>query len=150
MKGFDWIANEEKNRWFMVLRVAQSTTHELAQLLRISNGVVAKFGQRPLYKERQQALYPPHGLNKDPATKLKKINSLDSIPQRMASHFHISIGWSLQSPPNQTEKLQKLFALDNSMFRFDVSTVKVKIGNEVIALSLISGVENTSNNIIGI
>lgn len=134
----------------MVLRVAQSTTHELAQLLRISNGVVAKFGQRPLYEEHQQVLYPSYGLNKDPATKGKKINSLDPILQRMASHFHVSIGWSLQPPPNQTEKLQNMFALDNSMFQFDVNTVKVKIGNEVIALSLPSGVENTSNTIIGI
>lgn len=150
MKGFDWIANEEKNRWFMVLRVAQSTTHELAQLLRISNGVVAKFGQRPLYEEHQQVLYPPHGLNEDPATKIKKLNSLDQISQRMASHFHISVGWSLQSPPNHAEKLQNMFAPDNSMFRFDVSTVKVKIGNEVLALSLLSGVDNTSNRIIGI
>lgn len=135
----------------MVLRVAQSTTHELAQLLRISNGVVAKFGQRPLYGEHQQMLYPSHGLNRNSATKVKMINSLDRIPQRMASHFHISIGWSLQSPPNQTEKLQNMFALDKSMFQFDVSTVKVKIGNEVIALSLLPGVDNsTSNRIIGI
>lgn len=150
MKGFDWIANEEKNRWFMVLRVSQSTTHELAQLLRISNGVVAKFGQRPLYEEHQQILYPSHGLNENSATKVKMIKSLDPIAQRMAPHFHISIGWSLQSPPNQTEKLQNTFALDNSMFRFDVSTVKVKIGNEVIALSLLPGVDNASNGIIGI
>lgn len=150
MKGFDWIANEEKNRWFMVLRVAQSTTHELAQLLRISNGVVTKFGQRPLYEEHQQILYSSYGLNEDSATKVKTINNLAPIPQRMASHFHISIGWSLQSPPTQTEKLQNMFALDNGMFQFDVSTVKVKIGNEVIALSLLSGVDNTSNRIIGI
>lgn len=134
----------------MVLRVAQSTTHELAQILRISNRVVTKFGQRPLYEEHQQILYPSQGLNKDPGTKKKMINSLDPIPQRMASHFHISIGWSLQSPLNHSKKIQNIFALDNSMFRFDVSTVKVKIGNEVVALSLLSGVDNTSNSIIGI
>lgn len=134
----------------MVLRVAQSTTHELGQLLCISNGVVAKFGQRPLYEEHQQILYPTHGLNEALATKVKQINSLDPTPQRMASYFHISIGWSLQSPPNQTEKLQSMFTLDNSMFQFDISTVKFKIGNEVTALSLLSGVDNTSGRIIGI
>lgn len=134
----------------MVLRVSQSTTHELAQLLRISNRVVTKFGQRPLYEEHQQISYPSQGLNEDPATREKMINNLNPTPQRMASHFHISIGWSLQSPPNQTKNLQNMFALDDSMFRFDVSTVKVKIGNEVVALSLLSGVDNTSNSIIGI
>lgn len=150
MKGLDWVANEEKNRWFMVLRVAQSTTNELVQLLRISNGVVAEFGQRPLYQEHQRVFYPPHGLNEDSATKVNKIDRFDPIPQSMASQFHISIGWSLKPPPNHTEKLRNVFALDNSMFRFDVSTIKVKIGNEVIALSLLSGVDNTSNRIIGI
>lgn len=134
----------------MVLRVAQSTNQELVQLLRISNGVVAKFGQRPLYEEHQRVLYPPHGLNEDPATKVNKIARPDPIPQLVASQFHISIGWSLQSPPNHKEKLRNMLTLDNSVFRFDVSTVKVKIGNEVIAFSLLSGVDNTSNGIIGI
>lgn len=142
MKGFDWVANEEKNRWFMVLRIAQSTTHELVQLLRISNGVVAKFGQRPLYEEHLRVLW-------DPATKAKKIDIHDPITHSTVSQFHISIGWSLKSPPNHTEQLRNMSAFDNSMFRFDVSTVKVKIGNEVVAFSLLSGVDNTSNKIIG-
>lgn len=150
MKGFDWVANEEKNRWFMVLRIAQSTTHELVQLLRISNGVVAKFGQRPLYEEYPRVLYPPHGLNEDLAMKVSKIDRFDPISQLMASQFHISIGWSLTSPPNHIENLRNMSTLDNSMFRFDVSTVKVKIGNEVIAFPLLSEVDNLSNRIIGI
>lgn len=150
MKGFDWVANEEKSRWFMVLRIALSTTLELVQLLGISNGVVAKFGQRPLYHEHQRILYPPNVLSEDPATKVNKIDRLDPIPQLTASQFHISIGWSLEPPPNHTEKLRNMTALDDSMFRFDVSTVKVKIGNEVIAFSLRSGVDDTLNIIIGI
>lgn len=150
MKGFDWVANEEKNRWFMVLRIAQSTTLELVQLLGISNGVVAKFGQRPLYHEHQQISYPPNVLNEDPATKANKIERLDPIPQSMASQFHISIGWSLKPLPNHTETLRNMSTLDDRMFQFDVSTVKVKIGNEVIAFSLLSEVDNTLNRIIGI
>lgn len=150
MKGFDWVANEAKNRWFMVLRIVQSTTLELVQLLGISNGVVTKFGQRPLYHEQQRISYPSNVLNEDPATKVNKIERLYPVPKLMASQFHISIGWSLDALPNHTEKLRNMFTLDDTMFKFDVSTVKVKIGNEVTAFSLLSEVDNTSNRIIGI
>lgn len=142
-----------------MLRIEPSAKNELARLLQISNGIVEKFGQQPLYEEPRllSSASRPRGQDQDAPGQLDKRATLrercrvtesgDAVD--LSSRFHISIGWSLNPPPadmnltlkNGTEK-------HNMTYEFHVSSVKVKIGNGVTAYSLPSKVA-TSNGIIG-
>jgi len=59
-----------------------------------------------------------------------------------SSHFHISIGWSLEKPSAdglERAKSADISDLSNTTIRFDA--VKVKIGNAVTVIPLAKGVE---------
>ncbi len=134
----------------MVLRIEKSSKNELARLLHISNGVAATFGQPPLYEEPQLSLLSRSlGLTSADAD---NIHSLQANPRLVdvSSHFHISIGWSLE-PPSKSfiARLEKEVNLDNKIFQLNISNIKVKVGNRVTAMSLPSKIVDTSNGIIG-
>ncbi|KAI9842290.1 MAG: poly(U)-specific 3'-to-5' RNA exonuclease [Sclerophora amabilis] len=74
--SLDWAPNENRTRFFLVLRLAkanlstqpQSTTSSLTsrspnplnRLLHFSNAAAERFGQPPLYAEPQKDIQPPH------------------------------------------------------------------------------------------
>lgn len=133
VRGLNWVANQEKTRWFLVIRIEKPPENELARLLYVTNEVAEGFGQLPLYGEPQQLLSGTAPRGQDD----------------LSSNFHISIAWSLNPPSNDSSvKLENEIDARDIAFQLHVSSVKVKIGNGVTAIALASKVE-TSNGIIG-
>ena len=159
VRGLDWVANEEKTRWFLVLQIEPTPKNELAQLLQIINKVVENFGQKPLYEElRSRSSFSRlRGQDRDaPGKSDKRVTVRPRSPAAESAHaidpsskLHISIGWSLSAPSADLNlTLKDGTSLHNVTYKFHISSVKVKIGNGVTAYSLPSRVE-TSNGIIG-
>ena len=157
--GFDWVANHEKTRWFLVMRLDKAPQDGLNQLLRISNGVVQIFGQPPLYADSQpppQANDPPgHKIRQRGLLKTASGSSSHAFPAQMAavnhldvsSSFHISIGWTLTAPSKSlVEKLDSA-SHDFKTVKVGINTVKAKIGNGITSMFLVSKID-TSNRII--
>lgn len=133
VRGLDWVANQEKTRFFLVIRIEKPPVNELERLLNVTNGVAQRFGQLPLYGEPKQL---PSGF---------ALQSRDDV----ASSFHISIGWSLNSPSNESSaELKNRIDVRDIFFQLHVSSIKVKIGNGVTAIPLASKVE-IFNGILG-
>lgn len=142
-----------------MLRIEHTAKNELARLLQLSNSVVEKFGQQPLYEEPRvlSSISRPRGQDQDAPGKLD--NRATTRPRSrvmesghtldLTSKFHISIGWSLSPPPADLNSTMKNgTSMHDISYEFHISSVKVKIGNGVTAYSLPSKVE-TSNGIIG-
>lgn len=108
------MSNYERTRWFLVLHVVKPENDSLNGLLRLSNRILARFDQPPLYAS--------NGTTHN---------------QDFSDCFHISLAWALKEP-NEEEKdrvaTTDLTPLQDLRVRFD--SVKVKIGNNVASIPL--------------
>lgn len=143
------MGNTEKTRWFLVMRIKKHLNNELNRLLQVANDAVTAYGQLPLYT--QPSSYPSvpaqgHKTRfRPPKHKfpLKKPPSITPTPiVDQSSNFHISIGWSLSPPSAEESKTtpsgKELDDPKAPEFQFQVKAVKLKIGNTVTSISLIS------------
>lgn len=158
--GFDWTANYEMTRWFLVMRLHRAPQDGLNELLRTSNTVVQKFGQPTLYTDSQssRAAHPmdPQG-HKKPQKGSKKPGSASS--KNYLSHmelakyldasasFHVSIGWTLTTPSESLSEKLDHASQDFQAMKININSVKVKIGNSITSIPLASKVD-TSHTII--
>jgi hypothetical protein len=124
LEQLQWHPNEDRTRWFLVLRVADSND-ELMKLLRVCNSVASTYSQPRLYEE-------------DGPGQSKRKQEM-----QVAKKFHISIAWSLQSPleggvTNAGKSFGDGTDLPSSVRSLSVgfSEVKVRIGQDVTSLSL--------------
>lgn len=160
MTGFDWTANYEKTRWFLVMRLDRAPHDGLNKLLRMSNTVVQRFGQPMLYTDSQssRATHPKYPqVHKNPrkdSTKSGSASSKDSMfYTELANYvdastsFHVSIGWTLTRPSNSSSKKLKYASHDFQAMKISVDSVKVKIGNSITSIPLASKID-TSHTII--
>ena len=161
MRGLEWVANYEKTRWFLVLKLGKAPQNGLNTLLRLSNQTVVGFGQPSLYTDslqssvdgqrgKRQAGNVRHSQETRRAASSSSMSGpapLNDID--MSSSFHISIGWTLDAPTQGLRERLKTTGIDFQAIQIDVSTVKVKIGNGITAISLAMKVDN-SNKIIEI
>ena len=158
--GFDWTANHEETRWFLVMRLHRAPQEGLNELLRISNTVVQKFGQPTLYNDSQSSC-AAHSIysqdHKKPRRGSKKpssASSMDSLSRmELANHvdasasFHVSIGWTLTTPSESLLKKLDHASHDFRAMRISVNSVKIKIGNSITSIPLASKID-TSHTII--
>ena len=134
------------------MRISKPPMNELNRILKISNAVAQKFGNLPLYSELQSPFGPGpcRTLDKNAYGKYRRVSpysktssrglSLDVVTD-VSSHFHVSIGWSL-SRPSEEAIVSMNSKIDGEFnFRFLVNSIKVKIGNAVTALMLLSKLE---------
>ena len=157
--GFDWTANYEKTRWFLVMRLDRAPQDGLNELLRMSNSAVQKFGQPTLYtdsqasraahpiytqghKKRQRGSKKPDSASKDSLSQMELANYVDA-----SDSFHVSIGWTLTTPSESLSKKLDHASHDFRAMRISVNSVKVKIGNSITSIPLASKVD-TSHTII--
>jgi hypothetical protein len=127
--SLSWHANEDKSRYFLVLRVqdAQNSSTPSAltllnQLLLASNKAAAQYNQPQLY------------------TKLKRQAGI----QDFSPYFHVSIAWSLPSPARdlQDDNLKSQPAVDTILNKLceemivPFDAVKIRIGQTVTALPI--------------
>lgn len=148
VKRLDWVGNNEKTRWFLVMQLERAPQDGLNQLMKISNRVAGSFGQLPLYAEPQPSFGLPSAKRRRGPTDSASSSDMASSNSNtdMSSSFHISIGWTM-SPPSQdlVDVLDRVTELKE--IKVDVRTVKAKIGNSITSIPLTSKVD-VSNSII--
>ncbi|KAJ5520763.1 hypothetical protein N7463_001216 [Penicillium fimorum] len=123
-----WSSNYEKTRWFLVLGVQRPSHDGLNRLLKLSNDILARFGQPPLYATAAR--------EQQTTASLRNRNSSLS-DKDFSGCFHISLAWSLSEPsPKERERVAEidLRALREIQVGFD--SVKAKIGNIVGSIPL--------------
>ena len=155
-KALDWVPNHENTRWFLVLRLERPRDDSLNRLLCISNKALGSFRQPPLYATREPEVkasaledrrrrgsYDIRSLRSEVVPGKERANVISKQDEvDFSSHFHISIGWSLGSPPAVALELARtadLGELQKVSIRFDA--VKLKVGNAVTVVQLPTGVE---------
>ena len=131
--GLDWVANYEKTRWFLVLRLRKPEFDGLNKLLHVSNQVVQEYNQPALYTTRNI-----HGKRERPTRKLPYAQWVDI--QDVSDAFHISIAWTLTAPNDELLKLARaMFAAykkELDQFQVQVGEIKFKVGNVVTSIPL--------------
>lgn len=122
-----WHPNEDRTRWFLVLRVTDEDD-ALLKLLRTCNSVAVRYDQPKLYEDDEA-----HGGSKQTPKPMSKISE----------KFHISIAWSLQEPPSSgqtsagetTRNAMKLPSAVHGL-RVPFGEVKVRIGQDVTSMPI--------------
>ncbi|CAG8958941.1 hypothetical protein HYFRA_00012938 [Hymenoscyphus fraxineus] len=145
--GLDWVANFEKTRWFLVLRIHQPAENGLNKLLHTSNTVVQNHGQPPLYAKAMVSSpsidkgSSPKGTGKLSGRGRRRPEKIEwKDMQDLSSAFHISIAWTLESPSQELKKVTGALVENHfkemSSMEVDISEIKVKVGNVVTSLGL--------------
>lgn len=159
IRGLEWVANYENTRWFLVLKLERAPQNGLNKLLHLSNRTVTSFGQPPLYIDSQQSSVDGQSRKRQAGnvgrSKESRRAASSSATNRteppndldMSSSFHVSIGWTLSAPTQGMRERLNSSGIDSRAIKFDVNTVKVKIGNGITAISLAVKIDN-SNKII--
>ena len=161
VRGFEWVANYEKTRWFLVLKLDRASQDGLNKLLHLSNQTVTDFGQPLLYTDSPQSSADGqsrkrkagNGGRSKGTTRAAAPSSMGrsgpSNDMDMSSSFHISIGWTLGAPAESLKERLNTTGIDFQAIKVDVNTVKTKIGNGITAISLATKID-TLNKIIEI
>lgn len=72
----------------------------------------------------------------------------NSQPHILSNRFHISIGWMLEQPPiSCREQVRAIGNREISKLRVHVDAVKVKEGNTVHSISLVSMIQEANETI---
>ncbi|KAL8870059.1 MAG: hypothetical protein Q9215_004325 [Flavoplaca cf. flavocitrina] len=159
-----WVANYEKNRWFLVVRVKKPPGDQLNKLLQASNQAAQTLDQPCLYVAQESPAAPVaknrrrSSPNERRGNKAKPIIFKEHMVEKsgshshedMSAHFHISIGWTLQNPEEKSGEVEGDFGTQSSIeIDIPIETVKVKIGNGIVVLPLASKTAET-NGIVGL
>jgi hypothetical protein len=121
-----WHPNEDRTRWFLVLRVADKD-EVLLKLLHTCNSVAVKYAQPKLYEDDHA-----HDEMKQSSRRMSKITE----------KFHISIAWSLEEPPSSSVTSDSNAACTMDLppaihsLRVPFGEVKVRIGQDVTSMPL--------------
>ena len=153
-KGLEWVANHEKTRWFLVLKLKKAHQNGLNKLLHLSNQTVMRFGQPPLYTDSLQTSVDGQSRKRQAGTVGRSkeaasagaLSPTDRLPLYdidMSSSFHISIGWTLGAPAQDLRDRLTTMTVNFEAIKVDVSVVKVKIGNNITALPLTTKIDNS-------
>ncbi|KAL2436732.1 hypothetical protein ABEF95_013629 [Exophiala dermatitidis] len=114
--GLDWVANQDKTRFFLVLKLSRPDKDELNTLLAVCNEVARRFGLQPLYEEdtKEETEQEQDGLKQGrqhqhqrqgqhhfregaPKSQRKKEKKESNTVNDKSHAFHISIAWTLHS-----------------------------------------------------
>ncbi|KAI0995018.1 hypothetical protein K3495_g13162 [Podosphaera aphanis] len=143
----EWVANFEKTRWFLVLRVSRPDANEFNRLLHLSNIIAQRFDQPRLYSKPDKAASPSMRIDskaKNPCNK----SCIDwSDMQDVSAAFHVSIAWTLRPPSqeliNVTEHSSVNLMKSITQINLQLTCIKVKIGNTVNTIPLLTKIVET-------
>ncbi|KAL9012490.1 MAG: hypothetical protein Q9173_002749 [Seirophora scorigena] len=137
--------------WFLVVQTEKPPGDELNKLLRASNRVARSFEQPRLYA-RQESLTVTSPMHRKKgqsrfsrgkrAGLLGAKSLVSSQPSTMdedaSDHFHISIGWTLDKPYEDSSDAADVEIDKQGMLKLSVAvrTVKVKVGNGMVSIPL--------------
>jgi hypothetical protein len=125
-RRLDWVANHDRSRFFLVLKLSKPENDELNKLLSICNATAAQFDLSQLYDD-VAAIDPGSAVRPRSKTLEKVIDKSDA--------FHISIAWTLEDPDDR--HMRRLVELIDDLpygLKVSFSHLKIKIGNAVIDL----------------
>lgn len=128
LEGLSWESNLDQSRWFLVLRLSRPAHDELNRLLSLSNRLLARFNQPPLYENPTRQVRGGPANNDDDNTTKSKTGDYSQC-------FHISIAWKLGHPSaKEREEAASVYlgAACPSSVRF--GNVKLKIGNAITSV----------------
>lgn len=153
--GLEWVANYEKTRWFLVLKLERPPQNGLNKLLHLSNQTVTDFGQPPLYTDSLQSSTDGQSRKRQAgngsrskgitgaAASSSMTRSGPSTDIDMSSNFHISIGWTLGAPTHGLRERVNATGIEFQAIKVDINTVKAKIGNGITAISLATKIDTS-------
>ncbi|KAE9368409.1 hypothetical protein N431DRAFT_381813 [Stipitochalara longipes BDJ] len=131
--GLDWVANFEKTRWFLVLRLRKPELDGLNKLLHLSNQIVQEYGQPALYTRR-----PLQTKRKPPAKKLPNARWVEM--EDVSDAFHISIAWTLAAPNEELLEITTTVSTEYTQIldqiQVQIGEIKSKVGNVVTNIPL--------------
>jgi len=112
--GLDWVANHDRTRFFLVLKLSKPDKDDLNKLLLACNATARQFGLPQLYEGDDL-----------PNQQRKTVDKSDA--------FHISIAWTLREPDVQArERLTGVGQDQARQLKVGFSMLKLKIGNTVV------------------
>lgn len=164
LKSLRWVPNHENNRSFLVLQTRKPPGDELNDLLRASNKVARSFGQPCLYipeeaptsgkvvrKRDEQGSSSQIKPTRQMHARLCDYGKQSEVHEDASNHFHISIGWMLESPLKTSPNTAHSIECEQELYKLQlaVQTVKVKVGNGIVVIPLAKTLVE-SNGIIGI
>ncbi|OAP63532.1 hypothetical protein AYL99_02759 [Fonsecaea erecta] len=124
VSGLDWVANHDKTRFFLVLKLMKPGDDELNRLLSICNAIARQFSLPRLYEERCDT---PARLQSQPPSK-----TIREMADK-SDAFHISIAWTLVEPDyHARQELHRLADDKLRVLKVSFPRLKLKIGNSVI------------------
>ena len=154
------MANYDKTRWFLVLRLAKPLDDGLNKLLYATNRTAEEFGQPPLYesaplastKQQRMPKMRKRGTARGGLNNLARgsIWPVEEKIEDLSAHFHISIAWTLEAPAEDDCKdggFGAQFGLDDRGLDVSVETLKAKIGNITSSIALSARID-TVNGIL--
>lgn len=164
LSELSWVSNNERTRWFLVVRCEQPDRDELNELLRYCNHVCKDFGLSQLYADPSVAvddgsIEMPYMETSKKARRVsrRKSKERESLKEELSwiadfsDHFHFSIAWSLKEQEGihaiesgMKDLLDQLRAVEVM-----VDSVKVKIGNVVTSLPFDDGRHRDKRRYLG-
>ncbi|TVY83516.1 U6 snRNA phosphodiesterase [Lachnellula suecica] len=148
--GLDWVANFEKTRWFLVLRIHKPDADGLNKLLHVCNSAVQDYGQPPLYAKGTATKGEGKAKSARGTIKGKMTNQFSSKAhwsdlQDVSDAFHISIAWTLGSPSQEllhsTESTSTDCFKDFAQARVNINEIKAKVGNAITSMPLQTNIQ---------
>lgn len=133
-----WYPNFDKTRWFLSLSVQRLENDELNRLLGASNAACIAMEQPTLYAKSKLVVLEEHKSKKRRRSSLSRTESEAEIEvSDRSDFFHVSLAWSLETQELDCGRETVMPGeLESLAAKFDC--VKVKIGNTVTSLPLIS------------
>ncbi|KAK4935052.1 poly(U)-specific 3'-to-5' RNA exonuclease [Elasticomyces elasticus] len=124
--GLDWVANHDKTRFFLVLKLGKPANNELNKFLSACNATAKQFELPMLYTD-ESTLSVPDASN----------GGEQQEARDRSDAFHISIAWTLEEPDEQARaQLAELDQVELQHLQVSFSLLKLKIGNIVNDISL--------------
>lgn len=129
--GIRWVSNCEKSRHFLILTLTKPRNDQLVTLLSTCNSVARRFSLPELYSNKESTTV---GVHKHSGVQLGDEGVIN--PVEADDMFHVSIGWTLVEPNNDTCKFDKDMYLKLMDISLPFEAVLVKIGNNVSTVAL--------------
>ncbi|TAQ83612.1 hypothetical protein B7494_g8059 [Chlorociboria aeruginascens] len=143
-EGLDWVANFEKTRWFLVLKIRKPEGDGLNRLLHVCNTVVMEWHLPPLYDSSSSSIGLASSLTSNSKAEGRKGVGKGTVTwadmRDLSNAFHVSVAWTLEAPSQELRELTKKL-MDEGLgeltrTKVEVEGIKGKVGNVVTNIPL--------------
>lgn len=127
----EWVANHDRTRFFLVLKLSRPEEDELNKLLSMCNSTARQFNLPQLYADSVDASQ----IQLKTKTQQTMIDRTDA--------FHISVAWNLDEPGDHApQSLADSIGDQLQSLKVSFSVLKLKIGNVITDMPFVHGGED--------